>query len=62
MRMLIITIIIFIMIIIIVTIRLLVLMLLIILIIIIKCSRSIIHEGKRLGRSGKGVRQGIRCC
>ena len=61
MRMIIITIIILITIKIIVTIRLLALMILIILIIII-CPLSRIHEGKRLGKSGKGVRKGIRCC
>ena len=61
MRMIIITIIIRIMIKIIVTIRLLALMILIILIIMI-CPLSRIHEGKRLGKSGKGVRKGIRCC
>ena len=62
MRMIIITVIILITIKIIVTIRLLALMILIILIIIIICPLSRIHEGKRLGKSGKGVRKGIRCC
>ena len=62
MRMIIITIIIRITINIIVTIRLLALMISIILMIRIICPLSRTHEGERLGKSGKGVRKGIRCC